>query len=131
MVLKIIMVIIHIQLTELIIKQVIYSTNLNVGTYPVTVKDSSNPPMTINNIINVSTLGVNTNYTIGIVSTTSNINSNTQVANWRVNITPPLPNGVTISFTLNVDDVKKYYGPGQGTILGTTITKKKWCNIKP
>ena len=106
-------------------------TNLNVGTYPVTVKDSSNPPMTINNIINVSTLGVNTNYTIGIVSTTSIINSNTKVANWRVNITPPLPNGVTISFTLNIDDVKKYYGPGQGTILGTTITKKNGVTLNP
>jgi hypothetical protein len=45
------------------------------------------------------------------------------MANWRVNITPPLPVGTSISFILVVNGTKTYYSPGSGTINGTTVVK--------
>ena len=51
------------------------------------------------------------------------------MASWRVNITPPLPFGTSISFSLTVNTIKGYYLPGTGTINGTTVVKKNNTTI--
>jgi hypothetical protein len=51
------------------------------------------------------------------------------LANWRVNVTPPLPVGTTISFVMSVNNIKNYYSPGFGTISGTTVVKKNNVNV--
>jgi hypothetical protein len=47
-----------------------------------------------------------------------------QMANWHVEVTPPLPVGIAITFNLSVNDIKNYYSPGSGIINGTTIVQK-------
>jgi hypothetical protein len=46
------------------------------------------------------------------------------VASWKVNITPPIPSGVTVSFQLKVNATQKNNGPGSGTTVNTTTVRK-------
>ena len=99
---------------------------LGSSTYTVITKDSATPtPNTLSNVVTVSSLGQNANYTLGInLINTVNSGPGTQISTWNVSVTPPLPAGTTISFSLAVNGVKGYYEPGTGTINGTTIVKK-------
>jgi hypothetical protein len=95
---------------------------LSPSTYTVITKDSANN--TLSNQVVITTLGQNANYTIGVVvDNVVNLSPGSQMANWRVNITPPLPVGTSISFILVVNGTKTYYSPGSGTINGTTVVK--------
>ena len=101
---------------------------LSSSTYTVITKDSANN--TLSNTVVITSLGQNTNYTIGVVvDDIVNLSSGSQMASWRVNITPPLPFGTSISFTLPVNTIKGYYLPGTGTINGTTVVKKNNLNV--
>jgi hypothetical protein len=104
---------------------------LSSSTYTVITRDSATPTKnTLSNTVTVSSLGQNANYTIGIVvDSVVNLSPGSQLASWRVNITPPLPIGTTISFSLPVNTTKGYYLPGTGTINGTTVVKKNNLNV--
>ncbi len=52
-----------------------------------------------------------------------------QVASWKVNITPPLPTGVTMTFQLKVNATQKNNGPGSGTTINNTIVRKNGVTI--
>ena len=96
---------------------------LSPSTYTVITKDSANN--TLSNTVVITSLGQNANYTIGVVVDNEvNLGPGSQMASWRVNITPPLPIGTSISFLLPVNTIKGYYEPGVGTINGTTVVKK-------
>lgn len=96
---------------------------LSPSTYTVITKDSANN--TLNNTVTITSLGQNANYTIGVVvDSVVNLSPGSQMASWRVNVTPPLPVGTSISFLLPVNTIKGYYSPGTGTINGTTVVKK-------
>ena len=99
---------------------------LSSSTYTVITKDSATPSAnTLSNTVVISSLGQNANYTIGVVVVDEvNLGPGSQMDSWRVNITPPLPVGTSISFYLSVNDIKAYYLPGTGTIEGTTVVKK-------
>lgn len=101
---------------------------LSPSTYTVITKDSANN--TLSNTVVITSLGQNANYTIGVVvDNIVNLSSGSQMANWRVNITPPLPFGTSISFQLPVNTIKGYYAPGTGTINATTVVKKNNATI--
>ena len=99
---------------------------LGSSTYTVITKDSATPSAnTLSNTVVISSLGQNANYTIGVVVVDEvNLGPGSQMDSWRVNITPPLPFGTSISFLLTVNTIKGYYLPGTGTINGTTVVKK-------
>ena len=104
---------------------------LGSSTYTVITRDSATPTQnTLSNTVVITSLGQNSNYTIGVViDSIVNLSLGSQLASWRVNITPPLPVGTTISFTLAVNGTKIYYLPGTGTINGTTVVKKNNLNV--
>jgi hypothetical protein len=99
---------------------------LGSSTYTVITRDSATPTNnTLSNTVTVSSNGLNANYTIGVVvNNVVNTSPGTQIATWKVQVTPPLPVGTAISFYLSVNDIKAYYSPGTGTIAGTTVVKK-------
>jgi hypothetical protein len=98
---------------------------LGSSTYTVITRDSATPTKnTLSNTVLVTTLGENLNYSLEVVvDNVVNLGIGSQLASWRVNITPPLPVGTTISFVLSVNEIKTYYSPGTGTINGTTVVK--------
>ena len=101
---------------------------LSPSTYTVITKDSANN--TLSNTVVITSLGQNANYTIGVVVDNEvNLGPGSQMASWRVNVTPPLPLGTSISFSLTVNTIKGYYSPGTGTINGTTVVKKNNATI--
>jgi hypothetical protein len=101
---------------------------LSPSTYTVITKDSANN--TLSNTVVITSLGQNANYTIGVVvDSVVNLSPGSQLANWRVNVTPPLPFGTTISFVMSVNNIRNYYSPGFGTISGTTVVKKNNVNV--
>jgi hypothetical protein len=107
---------------------------LGSGTYTVITKDSATPTnSTLNNIVTISSNQSGTiNYVIGVeLINTTNTSPGTQIATWKVNVTPPLSVGTTISFILFAGDIKAYYEPGVGTIVGTTVVKKNNSTVIP
>ena len=52
-----------------------------------------------------------------------------QVASWKVNITPPLPSGVTMTFQLKVNATQKNNGPGSGTTINNTVVRKNGVTV--
>jgi hypothetical protein len=107
---------------------------LGSGTYTVITKDSATPTNnTLSNIVTISSNQNGTiNYVIGVeLINTTNTSPETQIATWKVNVTPPLSAGTTISFVLFAGDYKNYYGPGSGIINGTTVVKKNGSTVTP
>lgn len=101
---------------------------LGASTYTVITKDSVNN--TLSNTVALTSLNQTTNYTIGIVvDSIINLGPGSQMANWRVNVTPPLPIGKTLSFTIVVNTSKTYYSPGSGIINDTIVVKKNNVNV--
>jgi hypothetical protein len=107
---------------------------LGSGTYTVITKDSATPTnSTLNNIVTISSNQSGTiNYVIGVeLINTTNTSPGTQIATWKVYVDPPLSVGTTISFTLFTGNIKAYYEPGLGTIVGTTVVKKNNSTVTP
>lgn len=103
---------------------------LSANTYTVKTKDSTNSTLT--NTITVGYDNNPTTYEISVnVINTYNPSSGTEIANWEVSVFPTLPVGVTISFDLNVNITKDYYGPGSGTISDTVVVTKNNVAVSP
>jgi hypothetical protein len=92
--------------------------------YTIAVKDSTN--VVNNSNVTIVALGNLTTYTIkaqllNTVDTSPATNQKNRVASWKINVTPPIPVGVSISFNLNINMVQEFNEPGTGTISGSTI----------
>ena len=98
------------------------------NTYTILVKDSVGSTLS-----KIATLGYDeapVTYTIGVtLDNVITVDSSQQIANWRVNVTPALPVGTSITFNLNVSDIKEYDRPGTGLINGTTSVSKNGVSI--
>jgi len=93
------------------------------GTYTVITKDNSGTTQT--NIVSVVFDSDVITYTVAVVlDGIQQIGTNIEIANWRVNVTPPIPVGVNVSFQLDLNTNKYYEGPGTGVITGGTIVYK-------
>jgi hypothetical protein len=98
------------------------------NTYTVLVKDSAGSTLS-----KIATLGFDeapVTYTIGVtLNNIITVDSSQKIANWKVNVTPALPVGTSITFNLNVSDIKEYNAPGTGLINGTTSVSKNGVSI--
>jgi hypothetical protein len=98
------------------------------NTYTILVKDSAGSTLS-----KIATLGYDeapVTYTIGVtLDNIITVDSSQQIANWRVNVTPALPVGTSITFNLNMSDIKQYNAPGTGLIQGTTSVYKNGTSI--
>jgi hypothetical protein len=98
------------------------------NTYTVLVKDSAGSTLS-----KIATLGYDeapVTYTIGVaLDNVIDVDSSQKISNWKVNVTPALPVGTSITFNLNVSDVQEYQGPGTGTINGNTTVTKNGVNV--
>lgn len=97
---------------------------LCANNYTIIVQDSGGT--TVNGgVVPVGSNNTVTNYTIStqLINLVSYSQQN-QVASWKVNVTPPLPSGVTISFQLKVNATQKVNSPGSGTTTNTTTVRK-------
>ena len=100
--------------------------NLSPNTYNVITKDSAIPPNTLNNQVTISDLNQTISYFVDIV--VDNITQpsvTTQQSFWRVNVTPPLPQGTTLTLGLSTSHLQtKFTPPGSGTISSTSVVTK-------
>ena len=71
---------------------------------------------------------VNYNISAQLINNVSYSQGN-QVANWKINITPPLPTGVTMTFQLKVNATQKNNGPGSGTTINNTVVRKNGVTV--
>jgi hypothetical protein len=97
--------------------------------YTVIVQDSGGN--TVNGgVVPIGSVGTVTNYTIStqLLNNVSYSQAN-QVASWKVNVTPPIPAGATISFELQVNATQKNNGPGSGTTLNNTVVRKNGVTV--
>ena len=98
------------------------------NTYTILVKDSAGSTLS-----KIATLGYDeapVTYTIGVtLDNIITVDSSQQIANWKVNVTPALPVGTSITFNLNMSDIKQYNRPGTGLIEGTTTVYKNGASI--
>jgi hypothetical protein len=98
------------------------------NTYTVLVKDSVGSVLS-----KIATLGYDeapVTYTIGVaLNNVIDVDSSQKISNWKVNVTPALPVGTSITFDLNVSNSKQYQGPGTGVISGNTIVTKNGANV--
>jgi surface protein len=93
------------------------------NTYTIITKDSVNTQ--ISTISKVEFDSNPINYVIKAqVIYTQLITAGDEIANWEVNITPPLPIGTTINFTLTINSTQSVNSPGNGIISSSTNVKK-------
>ena len=93
------------------------------NTYTIITKDSVNTQ--ISTISNVGFDSNPINYVIKAqLINTQLITAGDEIANWEVNITPPLPIGTTINFTLTINSTQSVNSPGTGIISSSTNVKK-------
>lgn len=104
---------------------------LCANNYTVVVQDSDG------NIVNggvvpVGSNNVTTNYSIStqLLNNVSYSQGN-QIATWKVNVTPPIPVGATITFQLKVNATQKNNGPGSGTTVNNTTVRKNGVTLTP
>jgi len=96
---------------------------LCANNYTLIVEDSGGNSLSSGVVIAAASTA--TTYTIKaqLINTVSYSQGN-QVASWKVDVTPALPVGASISFKLNVNAVQDVDGPGGGTITNTTTVVK-------
>lgn len=112
-------------------------TNLSPNTYSIVVKDSTTPtPNTLTNQISIINLNQITGYyqLVKVNNTINNFNSidsTTQTSYWSYDINPKLPVGATLTIPFKLLYNKTYYGPGTGTINGSSVVKLNNTIITP
>ena len=100
------------------------------NSYTVITKDASGSTQSRN--INVGYDNVPTNYTIGVKNlATLNPAAGVEISTWYVEVTPPIPTGITINFNLNASSIKDFYQPGTGSITDNIIVKKNTSTQSP
>ena len=104
---------------------------LCANNYTVIVQDS-NGTIVNGGVIPVGANNTVTNYTISTqLLNIVGYSPQNEVASWKVNVTPPIPSGVTVSFQLKVNATQKNNGPGSGTTINTTTVRKNNVIITP
>jgi hypothetical protein len=99
--------------------------NLCSGSFTLVVRDSGSPQNTLSQNVVIGSNGQPTTYSISLVSNGEQlVDSQTKTSTFNVNVSPAIPVGTTISFTLIVDSYQDYNQPGGGLITDqVTITK--------
>jgi hypothetical protein len=96
--------------------------------YTVIVQDSVGN--TLNSGISIGSSSIATTYNIKVqLINDVNYSADNEVATWKVDVTPALPVGTSISFKLNVNAVQDVDGPGGGIITNTTTVNKNGTSL--
>ena len=96
---------------------------LCANNYTLIVQDSGGNSLSSSVIVSAAATATTYAIKVQLINNVSYSPGN-QVASWKVDVTPPLPVGTTISFNLNVNAVQDVDGPGGGTITNTTNVVK-------
>lgn len=97
--------------------------NVCPGTYSAVVLDSSG--LTAQQTVQVLYDNLATTYTVGVTKLSqNNYNTDNKDMTWKVNVSPALPAGVTLSFNLGIDIVQDVKQPGTGFAFYDTLVKK-------
>ena len=97
---------------------------LCANNYTVLVQDSEGTTVS-GGIVSVGANGTVTTYTINTqLLNVVGYSPQNEVATWKVNVTPPIPSGTTISFQLKVNGTQKVNSPGSGTCVNNTLVYK-------
>jgi hypothetical protein len=76
----------------------------------------------VNQTITIASSQNSVTYTVTVSNdSTSSPNPGYQISNWSVKVNPPIPVGVTIPLTLNIDTTQVNNGPGSGTTLNNIV----------
>ena len=100
-------------------------TNLCNGSVTLLVRDSGSPQNTLSQNVLIGSNGQPTTYSISLVSNGEQlVNPQTKNSSFSVNVSPAIPVGTTVTFTLTVESYQDYNQPGGGLITDqVTITK--------
>jgi len=96
---------------------------LCANNYTLIVQDSGGNSLSSGIIVGAASTATTYTIKVQLINTVSYSQGN-QVASWKVDVTPALPVGASISFKLNVNAVQDVDGPGGGTITNTTTVVK-------
>lgn len=92
-------------------------------TYTVITKDSSGT--TVTNLVSILSDSTLTTYTISAVNTgVETTTPGSKIAYWKINVSPAIPVGTTINFTLNITSAQYINQPGSGIITSTSKVYK-------
>ncbi len=97
-------------------------TNLCPGSYAVTVLDDNGNSYT--GQVQVASQGNSVQYSVGVDQTSFFSGTGSRTETWKVNVSPALPVGVTLSFNLAVNIDQSIQRPGDGDINYTLQAKK-------
>ena len=98
--------------------------------YTVIVQDSGGNSLSSGVIVSAASTATIYAIKVQLINNVS-YSSGNQVATWKVDVTPSLPVGTTISFNLNVNAIQDVNGPGTGTITNTTTVYKNGIVLSP
>jgi hypothetical protein len=96
---------------------------LCANNYTLIVQDSGGNSLSSGVIVSAASTATTYAIKVQLINNVSYSPGN-QVASWKVDVTPSLPVGTSISFNLNVNAVQDVDGPGGGTITNTTSVYK-------
>ena len=96
---------------------------LCANVYTVIVQDSGGN--TLSSGVNIAAASTASTYNIKVqLINDVSYSIDNEVATWKVDVTPALPVGTSISFKLNINTVQDVDGPGGGIITNTTTVNK-------
>jgi hypothetical protein len=96
---------------------------LCANNYTLIVQDSGGNSLSSGVVIAAASSSTTYTIKVQLINNVSYSQGN-QVASWKVDVTPALPVGTSISFKLNVNAVQDVDGPGGGTVTNTTTVVK-------
>ena len=100
------------------------------GTYSAVVVDASGT--TAQETVVVPFQNSTTTYSVGVSQTSQQLNnSGYRQMTWAVNVNPPLPAGVTLTYTLNIEVKQTMKEPGSSVGLYNNLIKKNTTTITP
>ena len=102
-------------------------SNICGGSYGVTVLDSTGNTYTQQ--VTVANSGNVANYQVGLQVLNLTSAGITKQQQWKVNVTPALPAGVTLTFNLNIQIDQLEQRPGNGIIDYSTVVKKNTTGL--
>lgn len=90
-------------------------SSLCSNTYDIVVKDSQNIQQSLLGVVGSDVKQETYNVNVNVTSITT-IGTNEKLTKWSISLSPDLPDGVSVSFDMNITNLKKINSPGTGII---------------
>lgn len=104
--------------------------SLPVGSYNVIAQDS------LNNLaqktIQINSTGAGTTYDLSISNyNLTTVNNGFIIAQWKVNVNPPIPVGTYVTFEIAIETIQQVNGPGSGTTTSSSQVFSGTTSLSP